>query len=74
MVESLVSSMSAECDLDDLDNTYGVNVGNLISKFADEDELNRALQEAEESKAMAQQALEREAELRLQVDAKSGKW
>ena len=58
---------------DDFGNTYGLNVSNLISKFVEDDELSRALQEAEEAKAMAAQAMQREAELKIQVDLKGGK-
>ncbi|CAO3610251.1 unnamed protein product [Mucor fragilis] len=51
--------------------TYGMTVKNLISKFAEEDELEAALQEVDEARAMASRALEREAALRLQIDLKA---
>ncbi|CAO3653877.1 unnamed protein product [Mucor hiemalis] len=56
---------------DNFTSTYGLSVKNLISKFADEDELESALQEADEAREMAQKALQREAALRLQVDLKA---
>lgn len=54
--------------------TYGMTVKNLISKFAEEDELEAALQEVDEAREMATKALEREAALRLQIDLKAGKY
>ena len=74
MVESIVTQIASDRKNvpSDFGNTYGLNVGNLISKFVGEDELARALQEAEEAKTMASQAMEREAELKIQVDLKSG--
>ncbi|GAN04863.1 hypothetical protein MAM1_0075c04328 [Mucor ambiguus] len=51
--------------------TYGMTVKNLISKFAEEDELEAALQEVDEAREMASRALEREAALRLQIDLKA---
>ena len=76
MVESIVTQIASDRKTvpSDFGNTYGLNVGNLISKFVQEDELTRALQEAEEAKAMASQAMEREAELKIQVDLKSGRY
>lgn len=59
---------------DNFTSTYGLTVKNLISKFADEDELESALQEADEAREMAQKALQREAALRLQVDLKAGEF
>ncbi|RCH77974.1 hypothetical protein CU097_001407, partial [Rhizopus azygosporus] len=43
----------------------------LIAKFAEEDELEEALQEADEAREIAAQALEREAALRVQLDLKA---
>jgi hypothetical protein len=52
-------------------STYGLAVKDLISKFADEDELELALQEVDEAREIAEKALQREAALRLQVDLKA---
>lgn len=41
---------------------------------AEEDELEAALQEADEAKEIAIKALEREAALKIQIDLKAGKW
>lgn len=73
IVEHFVSQISLDRkgSSDNFTSTYGLSVKNLISKFADEDELESALQEADEAREMAQKALEREAALRLQVDLKA---
>lgn len=76
IVEHFVSQISLDRkgSSDNFTSTYGLTVKNLISKFADEDELESALQEADEAREMAQKALEREAALRLQVDLKAGEF
>ncbi|OBZ83397.1 Cytokinesis protein sepA, partial [Choanephora cucurbitarum] len=52
-------------------NTYGLTVKDLIAKFAEEDELEATLQELDEARAIATNALEREAALRIQIDLKA---
>ena len=47
-------------------------VKDLIAKFAEEDELEATLQELDEARAIATNALEREAALRIQIDLKAG--
>lgn len=75
LVEHFVSQITLDRKgtLNNFTSTYGLTVQSLISKFADEDELESALQEADEAREMAEKALEREAALRLQVDLKAGK-
>ncbi|KAI9473530.1 MAG: hypothetical protein EXX96DRAFT_578379 [Benjaminiella poitrasii] len=52
-------------------HTYGMSVKDLIAKFAEEDEMEMALQEADEAREIAAKALEREAELKVQLDLKA---
>jgi hypothetical protein len=75
LVEHFVSqiTMDRKGNTNSFANMYGLTVKDLISKFAEEDELEAALQEADEAREMAAKALEREAALRVQVDLKAGK-
>jgi hypothetical protein len=75
LVEHFVSqiTMDRKGGSNSFSNTYGLTVKDLISKFAEEDELEAALQDADEAREMAAKALEREAALRVQVDLKAGK-
>ncbi|KAI8997464.1 hypothetical protein BDB01DRAFT_857818 [Pilobolus umbonatus] len=52
-------------------NAYGLSVKDLISKFAEEDEVEAAFREADDAKEVAKRALENEAALRVQVDLKA---
>lgn len=74
LVEHFVSQIALDRKdvLNNFSTTYGLTVKNLISRFAEEDELENALQEADEAREMAAKALEREAALKLQVDLKAG--
>jgi hypothetical protein len=74
LVEHFVSQITLDRKgaTNNFTSTYGLTVKDLISKFADEDELESALQEVDEAREMAEKALEREAALRLQVDLKAG--
>lgn len=76
LVEHFVSQISLDrkgTTMNNFTSTYGLTVQNLIAKFADEDELESALQEADDAREIAEAALEREAALRIQVDLKAGK-
>lgn len=71
LIDQFVSQISLDPKKESLNN-FTHTVQNLISKFADEDELELALQEADEAREMMEEALQREAALRIQVDLKAG--
>lgn len=50
---------------------YGISIGHLLSKFSDEDELDQALKDMYEERERADEAIKREAELKLLVDRKA---
>lgn len=72
LIEHFVSQVTFDRNSNSFTSTYGVTVKDLIAKFAEEDELEEALQEADEAREIAAQALEREAALRVQLDLKAG--
>ncbi|KAI8336356.1 hypothetical protein BC941DRAFT_428994 [Chlamydoabsidia padenii] len=55
----------------DFTDVYGISIGHLLSKFSDEDELDQALKDMYEERERADQAIKREAELKLLVDRKA---
>jgi hypothetical protein len=55
----------------DFTDMYGISIGHLLSKFSDEDELDQALKDMYEERERADQAIKREAELKLLVDRKA---
>ncbi|CEJ02837.1 Putative Proteophosphoglycan ppg4 [Rhizopus microsporus] len=71
LIEHFVSQVTFDRNSNSFTSTYGVTVKDLIAKFAEEDELEEALQEADEAREIAAQALEREAALRVQLDLKA---
>jgi hypothetical protein len=52
---------------------YKMDVQSLIQKFAEEDELEMAFQDAYEAREMAKKAMENEAKLKVQLDLRAGK-
>jgi hypothetical protein len=50
-----------------------MDVQSLIQKFAEEDELEMAFQDAYEAREMAKKAMENEANLKVQLDLRAGK-
>ncbi|RCI04280.1 hypothetical protein CU098_004364, partial [Rhizopus stolonifer] len=71
LIEHFVSQVTLDRKGTNFSATYGVTVKDLIDKFAEEDELEAALQEADEAKEIAIKALEREAALKIQIDLKA---
>ncbi|KAG0186187.1 hypothetical protein DFQ28_008191 [Apophysomyces sp. BC1034] len=73
LIESIVSQIVLDRKgiPDDFSSTYGFTVDDLISKFAEQDRFEEALKEAREAKETASKAIERQAELKHQVDLKA---
>ncbi|KAI9243693.1 hypothetical protein BY458DRAFT_530433, partial [Sporodiniella umbellata] len=71
LIERFISQVTLN-DVDTrLDADCGFSVKDMIEKFVEDEELEIALQEADEAREMAFEALEREAKLKVQVDLKA---
>lgn len=59
---------------DDFTNSFGISVAALIQKFADQEALQAALDEAREARELAEKAIRSKNELELDISLKGGKF